>query len=526
MSAKVSIAMIVRDEADMAPGFIQSVRGLWDELIVVDTGSTDGTPELFAAAGARIVHHAWTDDFAAARNVSLSHATGDWVLVLDADERVSPEFIKAFLEKCDDASIGALTLRISNPLPYGHRRESWVLRAFRRDDQIRYRHVIHEDCSSEVARMLGRTGRTIERIEAPLDHLGYVRTRAAAKEKKQRDLGLLEKCLSADPNDFYSHLKVLELARFWRDSVLWNDAARRAIGLLDDVGPEVLRGAPWGGELIALIAEGLFRTDGQVGLLFLDRWEPFLVPGAPFFHRRAQHHEALGAMDKASADFARCLELGESLGDHQLMNVRPRLGLARLALMKGAAVEALAHVDEALEVQPRDPEALLAAAALRLQLEGTEALASWVAAHELRHGGSPELAWAVGDAALTLGNAAAAIPSLRRAAGVPPSGPAALRLAQALLADGQFAAAEALTRALLPNDPEAGLGVLVFDLVANQDTELELQLTPKTASASLRRWIDALLQSKNLEWITTMRRNAEAVGEAFPWLTEYLRRAG
>lgn len=526
MSAKVTIAMIVRDEADMAPGFIQSVHGLWDELIVVDTGSTDGTPELFATAGARVFHHAWTDDFSAARNVSLSHATGDWVLVLDADERVSPEFIKAFLEKCDDVAVGALTVRVSNPLPYGHRRESWVLRAFRRDDQVRYRHAIHEDCSSEVARMLGRTGRTIERIEAPIDHLGYVRSRAAAKEKKQRDLGLLEKCLRAEPHDFYSHLKVLELARFWRDSVLWNDAARRSIGLLDEAGPEVLRGVPWAGELIALIAEGLFRADGQVGLLFLDRWEPFLIPGAPFFHRRAQHHEALGAMDKAGADFARCLELGELLGDHQLTSVRPRLGLARLALMRGAAAEALAHVDEALEVQPRDPEALVAAAALRLQLEGPAGLTSWVAAHELRHGVCAELSWAVGDAALTLGNVSVAIPPLRRAAGVPPSGPAALRLAQALLADGQLTAAEALTRTLLAGDPEAGLGVLVFDLISGQDTALELELTPETANASMRHWVDALMRSKNVEWITTMQRNAEAVGEAFPWLTEYLRRAG
>jgi glycosyltransferase involved in cell wall biosynthesis len=526
MSTKVSIAMIVRDEADMAPGFIQSVHGLWDELVVVDTGSTDGTPEIFASAGAHIVHHVWADDFADARNVSLANTTGDWVLVLDADERVSPEFIKAFLEKCDDASIGALTLKLSNPLPYGHRRESWVLRAFRRDDQIRYRHAIHEDCSSDVAVMLGRTARTIDRVDAPIDHLGYVRTRAAAKEKKQRDLGLLEKCLRADPNDFYSHLKVLELARFWRDSVLWNEAARRTIGLLDEAGPEVLRGMPWGGELIALIAEGLFRADGQVGLVFLDRWKPFLVPGAPFFHRRGQHHEAQGAIEKAAADYARCLELGELLGDQQLSGVRPRLGLARLALMKGQATEALEHVDEALEVQPRDPEALVAAAALRLQFEGVEGLAQWVAAHEFRHGVSPELSWAVGDAALTLGKVSASIAPLRQAAGVPPSGPAALRLAQALLADGQFAAAETLTRTLLPTDPEAGLGVLVFDLISGQDTELELELTPETANASMRHWVDALVHSKNVEWITTMRRNAEAVGEAFPWLTEYLRRAG
>ena len=53
----VTIAMIVKNEAEMAPGFLESVRGLWDELLVVDTGSTDGTVELFEAAGAKVLRH-------------------------------------------------------------------------------------------------------------------------------------------------------------------------------------------------------------------------------------------------------------------------------------------------------------------------------------------------------------------------------------------------------------------------------------------------------------------------------------
>lgn len=525
MSATISIVMIVKDEAEMAPGFLAATHGLWDELVVVDTGSRDETMELFRAAGAKVVSEPWADDFSAARNAALAQATGDWILVLDADERVTPAFIHEFLERCDDPTIGALTVRMSNPLPYGHRRDAWLLRAFRRDPAIRYRHAIHEDCSSEVAAMLARTGTTIERIEAPIDHLGYVRSRAAAKEKKSRDLKLLEGCLSADPFDFYSHLKVLELARFWRDSALWNDAAKRANAFLEEAGTVALQGRPWGAELIALMAEGLFRADSAAGLAFLDRWEPHVVRAAPFFHRRGQHHEAMGALELARADFERCLGLGELLGDQQLTTVRPRLGLARLALMRQKPGEALEHVDLALEVQPRDPEALVAAAALRLQLVGAEGLAAWVASHELKHGPSTELAWATGDAALTLGLVAQAIPALRRAAGVPPSGPAAIRLAHALLADGQLKAAEQLTRGLLASDPEAGLGVLVFDLLSGQDTQLELDLTPETAHAAMRHWVDALLRSKNGEWLATLRRNAAAVGEAFPWLDDYLRRA-
>ncbi len=524
--SRITIAMIVRDEAEMTAGFLDSVRGLWDELVVVDTGSVDGTPELFASAGARIVHHAWAQDFAAARNVSLAHATGDWVLVLDADERVSPAFIREFLLRCEDATVGALTLRMSNPLPYGHRRDSWVLRAFRREPELEYLHAIHEDATSSVARMLGRTSRTIARVESPVEHLGYVRSRAASKQKKARDLAILSGCIERAPQDFYSHLKVLELARFWRDSVLWNDSARHALTALEAAGPSALSGRPWSAELIALIAEGLFRADGEAGLLFLNRWEAAVVPGAAFFHRRGQHHEALGAATRAEADYLRCLELGELLGDLQLCTVRPRLGLARLALMAGDAKGALAQVDEALHMQPRDPEALVAAAALRWQLEGSSGVTAWARRHEQQHGACPELEWAMGDAALTLGHVGQSITSLRRAAGVPPSGPAALRLAHALLADGQLGASNTLTRSLLASDPEAGLGVLLFDLIDGRDTELELDLTPETAHAAMRHWVDALKRSKNVEWLRKVRQNAGAIGAVFPWLDEYLRRTG
>ncbi|MCA3016702.1 MAG: glycosyltransferase [Myxococcaceae bacterium] len=522
----VSVVMIVKDEAEMVQGFLEAAVGLWDELVVVDTGSTDGTPELFAAAGARVFKHAWRRDFAEARNVSLSHARGDWVLVLDADERVSPAFIEEFRARCEDPAIGALTIRLSNPLPFGHRRESWIIRAWRRDDGVHFEHVIHEDVSRSLTTVLATSQRRLARVDSPVEHLGYVRERAAARHKKRRDLDLLQRALKADRLDFYAHLKLLELARFWRDSALWRRAARRAADALDHVGPTALAEALWGAELIALMAEGLFKADSAAGLSLLDRWAPLVVPGAPLFHRRAQHHEALGDLARAREDYERCLALEAPLGDRQLSTVRPRLGLARLALMSGRFSEAMGPVDEALLGQPRDPAALVAAAALKLQLEGSEALDAWMAEHTRRYGASAELAWAVGDAALTLGRVERAIPALRQAAGVPPSGPAALRLAQALLCDGQLEAAENLTRGLVATEPEAGLGVLLFDLLKGRDTALELDLTPETAHASMRRWVDALLLSENRDWLTTFARNSAAVGAVFPWLGDYLRRAG
>ena len=86
MTATLTITLIVRNEEQTLGRCLDSVRGLANEIMVVDTGSTDGTREIAAAHGARVFHFPWCDDFAAARNESLRHATGQWVLWLDADE--------------------------------------------------------------------------------------------------------------------------------------------------------------------------------------------------------------------------------------------------------------------------------------------------------------------------------------------------------------------------------------------------------------------------------------------------------
>ena len=525
MKTRLSLVMIVRDEAEMAPEFLESVReGLWDELLVVDTGSQDGTPALFEAAGARVLHHEWHDDFAEARNVGLEAVTGDWVLVLDADERPSDQFVAEFRKRLDDPALGALTISMSNALPYGHRRESRLLRAWRSDPAIRFRHAIHEDASAAVAQMLIRTQRTLGSVSAPVEHLGYVRTRAAAKDKKARDLKILRACIADDPFDFYSRFKMLELARYWHDGVLWEQSARETTDALEQAGRHALEGEPWGGELIALIAEGLFRPDSPAGLMFLDGWAQRLVPAPPFFYRRGVAHEHLGQLDEARLDYERCLSFGDALGDLQLSGVRPTLGLARVAISEGAIADAVRFAKEAVAYAPRDPEALVAAATLTRSLEGPHGLADWEAHHRSEHPSCPERDWAIGEALYTLGDFESAVTKLRVAAGVPPAGPAGVRLAQALLASGELESAETTCRVVLPSDSEAGLGLLLFDLVRGRDSELDLDLTPQTANAAMKHWVDALLASRIASLKGLLTKNAGAVSELFPWLNDYLGR--
>src|SRR4051794_13018003 len=88
MTEFLSAALIVRDEEHYLDGCLASLRGLVDEIVVVDTGSIDRSREIAAAHGARLSSHVWRNDFAAARNQALDLARGDWILYIDADERV------------------------------------------------------------------------------------------------------------------------------------------------------------------------------------------------------------------------------------------------------------------------------------------------------------------------------------------------------------------------------------------------------------------------------------------------------
>ena len=88
--ASVSLTMIVKDEEKNLSTCLGSVRGVFDEIVVVDTGSTDRTIEIARSFGAKVFEFAWVDSFAAARNEALSHATGDYTFWLDADDVVEP----------------------------------------------------------------------------------------------------------------------------------------------------------------------------------------------------------------------------------------------------------------------------------------------------------------------------------------------------------------------------------------------------------------------------------------------------
>jgi tetratricopeptide (TPR) repeat protein len=202
--------MIVRNEEQFLPECLASVRGLVDDVVVVDTGSSDATVAVAEAAGARVFQHAWSDDFSEARNVSLDHAVGDWVLVLDADERLATggaDAVRAFLSSTE-ADCGLLRVQDATRLDAAEREvlsgaarkgdPTRAPRLFRRAEGLRFEGRIHE----EVTSWLYARGMKVAFVDADLVHLGRVEEVAHAREKLARNVKLLEDWARSAPDDF------------------------------------------------------------------------------------------------------------------------------------------------------------------------------------------------------------------------------------------------------------------------------------------------------------------------------------
>jgi tetratricopeptide (TPR) repeat protein len=237
-SKKLSVCMIVRDEKENLPGALASVSRVADEVVVVDTGSTDGTPDLAASLGARVLERPWRHDFSEARNQALEAATGEWVLCLDADEEVDPGS-EAELLKALEGEADAYYLRIRSAVDSAAGRVfvNFVPRLFRRLDGVCFEGAVHE----QVYPSLERIGARIETTDVTLIHSGYALEPGSLRAKSRRNADILLRMVEKNPDDGLSlfHLgEAFSMMDDHREAVEWYRKAQESGGL-----PEVARPA-------------------------------------------------------------------------------------------------------------------------------------------------------------------------------------------------------------------------------------------------------------------------------------------
>jgi cellulose synthase/poly-beta-1,6-N-acetylglucosamine synthase-like glycosyltransferase len=183
----VSLTMIVRNGEAGLGACLDSVGDLVDEMVVVDTGSTDRTKEIALEHGARVVDFTWEDSFAAARNESLRHATGKWILWLDADERLDEtnrQRLRTLLGSLGDENV-AYMMRQSSPLEASTHATAHVdqVRLFPNHPQVRWQYRVHEQILISL-RQQGAQVRTSDIVIAPLPWLKKTLARFSRYQKK------------------------------------------------------------------------------------------------------------------------------------------------------------------------------------------------------------------------------------------------------------------------------------------------------------------------------------------------------
>jgi len=192
----------------MLPGCLASLRGAVDEIIVVDTGSADGSAELAARAGCTVSRLRWPGSFAEARNVALAQATGQWILSIDADERLDSPARLRRLVRAAPPGVGGFSVEQHNllrVLDTGQRdvHPVDVVRVFRRHPRIRFEGAIHERIDGAVR----SAGFAVRTSSVALRHLTAELPEGYVARKQARYLRMLDRALREDPSDAWARFQ-------------------------------------------------------------------------------------------------------------------------------------------------------------------------------------------------------------------------------------------------------------------------------------------------------------------------------
>jgi tetratricopeptide (TPR) repeat protein len=200
----LSLCMIVKNEQASLPQTLNSVKAIVDEMIVLDTGSTDRTVEVAKEHGAEVYHFQWCDDFAMARNEALKYVRGKWVLVLDADEVLTPEILPQIKEAIkNDRYLVINLIRYevgATQCPY-----SLVSRLFRNHPEVSFSRPYHAMVDDSVELLLRREPdwQVVSLASVAMRHYGYQEGAIASLDKYNRARTAMEGYLATHPHDPY-----------------------------------------------------------------------------------------------------------------------------------------------------------------------------------------------------------------------------------------------------------------------------------------------------------------------------------
>jgi tetratricopeptide (TPR) repeat protein len=366
----ISLCLVARNEAEFLPECLESVKGVVDEIILVDTGSTDNTLDIARRYGAKVLTCEWHDDFSAPRNLALQHATGDWILVLDADEHLSPRSRALVSEAARHPQFAAYYIEIVNILDRNSPQDAFVHRAvrmFRRLPYACWEGRVHEQI---LPSLLAHGGKTATLRNAQIIHWGYEAEVMRRRGKSQRNVQLLQRTLQENPQDAFQWFNLGNTLYNQGDYQGAAHALKQAcenILPMEDYAP--LAWSQWISSLQMLkqyeqaieVGQRALRLGIEHPLVYFTLAQSYLLNG--------QGQEAVEALQMArqcamrigllSADGETLLASSGYTGDPTVVTFKWHLTMGRALLLLNRLEEAGTHLQRVLDERPEYAEAHL-----------------------------------------------------------------------------------------------------------------------------------------------------------------------
>ncbi|QXM06342.1 TPR domain-containing glycosyltransferase [Crassaminicella indica] len=311
----LSLCVIAKNEEKNLSRCLESAKNIVDEIIVVDTGSTDSTVKIAKSYGAKVFYYEWNDNFSEAKNFAFDQAKGDWILTMDADEELNSLDQNKVLPLLDNDDIDIYifqTLSYIGNKPGLETASNLNIRLIRNNKGYYYKGAIHEQICNKNNPIIENSKVKIEKII--VYHYGYLKTVAKEKKKSDRNMQLLKKILKEDPNNHFHLFNIgneyLRLEQFEKALEYYYKVYKKFTPK-SAVTPKLLL-------RMILSLDALHKYDEEMevinkGLCYYDKFTDLVYLKACLYHKQKKYSLAI-------KEFKKCLIMGEAPIDLCNMN--------------------------------------------------------------------------------------------------------------------------------------------------------------------------------------------------------------
>jgi glycosyltransferase involved in cell wall biosynthesis len=347
--------MIVKNEEEFLSDCLSSVKGAVDEIIVVDTGSSDRTIAIAKEHGAIVHHVPWENDFSKARNASLVQATGDWILVLDADERLADESIGPLRALVLEEPDHGYLLRIQNLNGKEDVIEHYLLRLFPNHPDLKYKGMIHEQIQGPMDSKFYQGFTRESSAQVTIIHSGYQQEILDKRNKHARNLDLIQLELAVSEST-YGWFNLGQTAYLMGDYELAKTGFQKAItrGRQESPVPEFLLTAYTG-----LAQIFLDQKSPNKALELCESAHSACIYRPDFMLTFGYVQLSIGRPEAAFESFHRARLLAPKISsvsmDRGCTTWKPLVGMAQVRIGQKRYIEAQNYLKQANIISPRNP---------------------------------------------------------------------------------------------------------------------------------------------------------------------------